>query len=284
MLISISDLIKRTISLYKKNFLIILKYLILSAIPGILGAAATLGLMKLITTTGSYDKSIIYFGIPVTLVLFIVLFVLSIWFNFAFIRAINELYTNSQVEKIKDNLNNSKHVILSGLWTSIVSSFYSGWPMFVFMVALFGRVYYTDYLHPAIAIILNIILPLLAVYAVIHLTYFAIKLVFSVFITVLENKKSTEALRISRERTKNIWWPIALRIVAPLLLIYVILIIIDSVLMAIGNLTGDIGKIIMVNLDMIINYLAIPTSLIIGVILYNETKKPQVVENMPPVN
>lgn len=273
MFISIGDIIKKTYLLYTKNFGIILKYLVLSILPGLLGTSCTIALMGITNPTGVYNKSIIYLGIPLLLVFFIVLIILSLWFNFAFIKVVSKLYTNQPTENIKINLDATKHVIVPGLCTSILSALYSSWPMILFIMILFGRVYYTDYLPNIATLILNIFLPLLAVYATIHLTYFVIKLIFSVFITVLENKKTKEALKDSQSRTCGRWWTITLRVIVPVFIIYACLAIIDQILMAIGSLTGDVGKTTMTVLDMVINYLAIPTSLIIGVILYHEAKK-----------
>jgi len=104
-------------------------------------------------------------------------------------------------------------------------------------------------------------------------------LIFSVFITVLENKPAKEALAESQKRVAGRWWDIALRVVVPVFVIYAVLLVIDIIFATVAHFTGDVGNMISSIIDIIINYLAMPAALTVGVILYNETKNvPAIIE------
>ena len=279
MLISIGDIIKKTVEIYKNHFWVVLKYLVLALLPGILGAIMTSYLFKNAANMGSYDKTIIYIGIPLVTIIYIILIILSIWFYFALIRVINCLYNNTPVTTERDMLIDTRHIIVKGAITSILSGLYSGWPLLIFMIAILSRIYYTDYLSTFVSTALTIVLFCWMVYAVLHLTYYSISLVFSVFITVLENKPAKEALAESQKRVAGRWWDIALRVVVPVFVIYAVLLVIDIIFATVAHFTGDVGNMISSIIDIIINYLAMPAALTVGVILYNETKNvPAIIE------
>ncbi len=277
MLISISDLIKKTLEIYTKHFFLILKYLLLALVPSILGTSASVYIMRWMSETGSYDALIMYLGIPLVLVVFIILIICSLWFNFALIKAIHQLYCGDATKTIKETLLDTKHIIVKGLKTSIMSGLYSGWPMIITVIAVILRLHYADYLPPALALISNIILPFLGLYAILHLTYFVIRLAFSMFISVLENANWKTSLDQSQSMVKNRWSAIAGRVVVPVFVIYIVLMLVDITLATVGSLTGDIGNYVMTVIDMFVNYLAVPISLIVGVILYEEVKKTPII-------
>lgn len=284
MLVSIGDIIKKTIEIYRNHFWVVLKYLVLALLPGIFGAIMTSYLFKNAANMGSYDKTILYIGIPLVTIVYIILIILSIWFYFALIKVISGLYNNTPITTERDVLIDTRHIIVKGTITSVLSGLYSGWPLLIFMVAILSLIYYTDYLSTFASVALTIVLFCWMIYAVLHLTYYSIGLVFSVFITVLENKPAKEALAESQKRVAGRWWDIALRVAVPVFVIYVVLLVIDVIFAIIAHFTGDIGNMISSIIDIIINYLAMPAALTVGVILYNEAKKMPVIIEQPVVD
>jgi len=273
MLISISDLIKKTIAIYQKHFSLIVKYLLLALIPGFSGAFLTHYILRWVNEVGSYDSAIIYVGVPLIVIFYTILIIFSLWFNFALIKAIHQFYLGETPKTIKEILLDTKHIIYNGFITSIMSGLYSGWPLIIVVCLTIARLHYSDYLPETAGLVLNILLPVAGLYAILHLAYWAIKLCFSMFITILENKDWKQALSESKSLVNGRWSVIAARIVVPVFVIYFILMLIDITLATIGSTTGDVGNAIMTVVDLFVNYLAVPVSLIVGVVLFEEAKK-----------
>jgi hypothetical protein len=273
MLISIGDIIKKTLDIYKKHFWVVLKYLVLALLPGIVGALATSFLLKNAASVVGYDEVILYIGIPIIAIIYIILIVLSLWFYFALVKVIDSLYNSQPALTEHEVLASTRHVIVRGAFTSILSGLYSGWPLLAFMLALLIRIYYSDYLPSSVAMASNILFFFWIIYGVLHLTFYSIRLFFSLFIAVLENKSPRESIAESQKRVIGHWWDIAVRVVVPMFVIYAVLLLVDIIFATIAHFTGDVGNAISSVIDITINYLAMPAALTVGVILYNETKK-----------
>ena len=274
MLISITELIKKAFIIYFDNFKIILKYILLNIIPTLLSFVISFSIVYSAKLVGTFNSMILYILVPLFFVLFIAIFVISMWFNFALIKELQRIYQKIPTLGVKASLNETKHSIWNGILTSILTGLYSIWLLVASSVLLLVKLFILpNNLPKLIGSSLNVLIAISFVSGVIYLMVYGIKLAFSVFETILENKKAKEAINASKQLTKNRWWDVALRIIVPALLIYVSLGIINSISTGIGKMISDSAVLATDIINMLLNLLATPIGLIVGIILYQEIKK-----------
>lgn len=268
MLISINELIKKSLALYKNNFLTIFRYLLLALVPSLLVILIMTSAMLLYKVAGDFVTGPIMFVLlPLAAVAFVIIIVLGIWFNFALIKVIDSLNKTS-APAMKDVLNSTKAVVWRGFGATILVGLYTAWPLFI---GLAGFAVSTFILGPSIA--LKIIFGLITLYGIIHAIFFSIKLVFSVYAVVIDNKKIGESMDLSRSIVKGRWWKIFWRLFVPCLAIYVVIILVDIILAQIGGMFGNVGSNIAGFIASIINFLAAPYAMAVTIILFDEAKK-----------
>lgn len=269
MLISITELIKRSYNLYKDNFLTIFKYLLLALAPSVLAVLIMASGMLLFKVAGDFVTGpIMFILMPLAAIAFIIIIILGMWFNFALVRVIDLLNKKTAIPTMKDALNTAKAVVWRGLGMTILVGLYTAWPLFL---GLCGFAISTFVLGPSI--VLKIIFGLITLYGIFHLVYFSVKLVFSVYAVVIDNKKVKESMELSRSIVKGIWWKMLWRLLVPALAVYVVLMIINVILAAVGGLFGDIGGNIAGFVASIINFLITPYVMAVTIILFDEAKK-----------
>lgn len=269
MLISISELIKRSYRLYKDNFRVILKYLLLALVPSLLAVLIMASGMLLFKAAGDFVTGPIMFVLlPLAAIAFIIIAILGIWFNFALIQTIDLLNKKTGIPAMKDVLNKAKAVVWRGLGATILVGLYTAWPIFL---GLCGFAISSFIFGPSI--ILKIIFGLITIYGIFHLAYFSVKLAFSVYAVAIDDKKINDSMELSRSIVKGRWWQIVWRLLVPALAVYAVLMIINVILAAIGGLFGDIGGNIAGLIASIVNFLVTPYVVAITIILFDEAKK-----------
>ena len=221
MLISIGELIKRSYNLYKDNFTTILKYLLLMLIPAIFIFLFKNIIKLTIVKFGATMSPILFVLIPLLSLVLIAAIALGMWFNFALIKVIDLLNKKMPAPPIKDALKEAKAVIWRGFGATILVGIYSAWPLFLGLIALAIS---NRLLHSQI---LNAIFGLVATYGIFHLVYFSIKLIFTAYSVVLDNKKIREALKTSASLTQKRWWGVLSRAFTPAIAAYLVVMIIN---------------------------------------------------------
>jgi len=274
MLISITDLFKKSLNLYKNNFKIILKYVFLITIPTILSFLISLGVSYSANLVSSINYLILFILVPLFFILFLIVFILGMWFNFALTKEINNIYTNNTNTGLKNNLNQTKHLIWKGFVTSVVSGLYASWPFLLAGLLFIGKILvFPNILSQNINKFLNVLLLLLFIAGSVYLIFWVIRLTFAIFETILKENNFRQAINNSKNLTKNRWWSVALRIIIPSLIIYIFLSLISTILSGFGQLIGN-SFIIVTNLaNLVLGLLVAPISLIIVLILYHELNK-----------
>lgn len=268
MLISIGELIKRSYNLYKDNFVIILKYLLLLLVPAIV-IFVFMGLAMLPALAfGSAMGTMMFILIPLLLLVLLILAVLSMWFNFALIRVIDLLNKKIAVPTMKEVLKDAKSVVWRGFGATIIVSLYTAWPLFLglcgFAISSFAF---------GASAALRVIFGLIMLYGIFHLAYFSIKLVFSVYATIIDKKQIKESMSISKSLTQKRWWSIVGRTFVPMLVGYVIIMIADLIIVTVCGFFGKTGGYISTTLTSLLNFLITPYALAVVVILFDEAKK-----------
>jgi MFS family permease len=183
MLISIIDLIKRSIDLYKKNLVLFFTYAVLIAAPtmavGLLGGILATVFDWKISSFVTMLYSIIFFALG------IIAYFLSLWFSLAFIKIMADRYEGKDVQKPKDVIASAKHLILPAFIASVLT---------------------------ALAVLGGLILFIIP--GIIFSVWFA----FALYSVALDGQKNTDALRFSKKLVQGRWWAAFLRILLPALL------------------------------------------------------------------
>lgn len=179
MLISVKEIINKSVELYQKNYLLFFRYLLLLFIPtGIIAIAGVI--------IGSFTAVFAVFGLSVPLLIYLAMIIVasltSLWISLAFVRTIAGLYENTEEKPIKENLQTTVHLILPSLIISILTS----------LIILGGMV---------LLIIPGII--------------FAIWFAFSFYAVAIDNHKVATALNTSKNLVRGRWWAVLWRLVAP---------------------------------------------------------------------
>ncbi|PIR74301.1 MAG: hypothetical protein COU35_03340 [Candidatus Magasanikbacteria bacterium CG10_big_fil_rev_8_21_14_0_10_47_10] len=175
-LVSARELIKKSVTLYKNNWKLFLRYMGLLAVPvSLASVTGTLGVDFAISSMNA-----VAIGVIVLLLVFIYWF--SLWVSNSFVRTIRDIYTGKKPRAISQEMEISIHL----LWPSIVILLLSS------ITILSGFV-------------------LLIVPGIIFSVWYA----FPFYEVILDGERGWKAMRVSRELVRNHWWGSLWRIMAP---------------------------------------------------------------------
>lgn len=264
MLISITDLIKKTINLYKENFHLISSYLLILILTG---TAFATSFILLVSSIMFYDFGI--FSVLMLTLTFIIL-VFTILLYIGFIKITNKAYHGEKLMTMTKELKNSFHLIIPTAITYI---------LFNALISLCLAPVFILNLFPSMPIW---ILLVLIIVGVILAIFFEILLKFSYFTIIIDEHKIIQSFKTSISLVKNRWWGTFGRLLATTLLFTIILSLIQFVI----NIPTDIvsnniqGGIIFIFLDILLSLISVLVSVFFFplivfpmVILYEELKK-----------
>lgn len=188
MLITLGDLISRTLKLYKGNLKLFLTYALLLVVPSIVTfAAVALGGFGglLLTVSTKSQMTGLGGGVLIMLLLIAAAVLLSFWFMMAFIRVIAARYQEAAAGTVREELRAARPLIGSAILASLLAG-----------LAVLG------------GLILFIVPGII----------FAIWLAFAVYAVALDHKPATNALGASKQLVQRRWWSVFARIIVPILL------------------------------------------------------------------
>jgi len=236
MLISAGEIIKKSFILYKENWKLLLKYVLLLATPIVIFSPLYLGMTATMIAGGTNRTLFIVY-----LALFIIVALCSMWFSLALLRVIATRYLGHEVQSMKQELKTSKHLVFPFIGVYIV-----------FSLIIFGG------------------LLLLIVPAIIWGVWYA----FFTQTVALDEKKGLDALKKSRELVTGRWWSVFWRITAPAVVFMSMSLILQLVLNIPTLITESVGLLLAgFVLNIIANLLISPLSAIALTILFLELKK-----------
>lgn len=246
MLITASEIINKSWTLYQKNYRVIAHYLLLLFIPtGLMAIASVI--------IGSFTAVFLTFGLGVPLIVYLAMGLLasiaSLWLSISLMRAIYSFYLGSTTKSLKENLQTSLQLIWPAILISLVSS-----------LIIFGG-------------LLLLIIPGLML---------IIWLAFSFYAVILDNQRVTDSLSTSRNLVRGRWWAVLWRLIAPaavfgiflFLLQWLISIPIELILRNFteGNLVYTVLLAFFTLIGVITSLLFTPLSSAAIIILYQELK------------
>lgn len=241
MLLSATELVKKSYNLYKDNFKLFITYTILLLVPSVVVAmlgGATAAILDMDNASfGSITFAIIFFFLGLAA------YLASLWFSLAFIKVIAARYEGKNVQDIKSEIMLAKGLILPVIIASIIS----GLAVFAGFILL---------------IIPGII--------------FAIWFAFTLYAVVLDGQKDTDALRFSKKLVQGRWWGVVWRIIVPS---FVYLVLTNIFQMPIGFITEKIDSVIIISimlvLSSVVTIILTPFITSAQTILYIELKRTQ---------
>lgn len=204
MLITASDIIRRSLALYRDNGKLCFTYLGLLTLPTIVQSLALsiIPLNQNLTTTTTVDATIstaVLSGphMAIAIVLTVLFTILQLWFSFAFTRALAARYTNGQALPPSEELKSTVAILLPAIWVTIL----------VGLVIVGGLV---------LLIIPGII--------------FAIWFAFGSYAMILDGRRGTAALKYSKQLVAGRWGEVFWRLLAPSFAFIIIMFVLQSIL------------------------------------------------------
>lgn len=253
MLLSASEIIRKSFLLYKENWKLFLTYALLLLVPG--------GLISILGFSLPYIMAYIHplLAIIVYVFLLIGLTVASLWLSIAMIKTIVDRYQKTPAKKIKEELTLSKNLIWPVLLTSLLSGLAVTASFIMFII-------------PGII--------------------FSVWFAFSIYSAVLESKTPVEAMKHSKNLSSGRWGSVLWRLIAPAIIfmiaIGIVQWIIDLPLELIVDRINSVKAIIILNgfrklLSTLINIIAGPLTTTAIAILYIDLKNKKVKTDEPPI-
>lgn len=256
MLITAKEIINKSIGLYKTNFQLFLKYMLLLFAPtAILSIAATM--------IGSIPQTVTLYGLMSTPsiingLIIIICSIISLWISIAFVRTVADCYENRGAKNIKDELQAAIAVIIPVILMSILAS----------LIILGGTL-------------------LVLVPGIIFAVWFA----FYFYAIVLDNQKGLSSLHASKHLVKGRWFAVLWRLLAPGMFFALIIIVFQGFLgyvfdIILKNISFSAFSYIFIIcllalLNALITVLVTPLGTAAPTILYLELKKTPL-ESHPP--
>lgn len=263
MLITASEIITKSVRLYRQNVYLFLKYMMVLFIP-----TSLIGIVNFLL--GPFFTGINNYGLGVPMVLYLIIlilsFVVSLWISVAFIRVVACKIKNEKEPEIRNNLQSA----LAILWPTILISLITS------LIVISGFI-------------------LLIIPGLIFSVWFA----FAYYAVIIDNKKPVESLKESKTLTLNRWWAVVWRLIVPTFIFGLIILVIGGII----NLPYDLIiknafpvssgwytfiAMIFVIINTAINLFFTPLATIAPTILYFELKqnplevKLPILPNKPP--
>lgn len=249
MLITATEIIKQSWSLYLKSWKKIWIYLLLLLLPTL--ALSALGTLSLYLSV--YFPSSTLVSNIVILVVLAASIVFALWVSIAFATALRDCFLTKETLEWKKGLSASSHLIWPTIYTSIL----------VFLIVIGGTV-------------------LLIIPGIIFSVWYA----FAVYAIIFENKKGRQALIFSKSLAVGRWWTMLWRLVMPGLLWGIlgalVLYLLTSLLqlLPLSLLVYGVSERI---LNALINTILVPLTTGVTLILYFNAKENPVATTQQPL-
>lgn len=284
MLISAIELLKQSVNLYKNNFVIILKYLLLTLIPTLI--AVLMMWLPQIFGIALYSTIVKFWWLfaAMGIFTFLLVFILGIWSSFNLMRVIKKLHNKEAVASVVITTKETEKVVWNGICTSLLVGVYTATPFVVGALLLIlnrlSTILPFGFLSPMSSGAVLGLGGLLAIYGSIHAIIFSLKLFPATYETVLAEKPTRESIASAFTLTKNRWWTVLGRLLltaAAVWFAYMVLsLILTLILKSLLNIFGAEGAatVLIYNIFMqALSLLITPVAFAAAIILYEELKK-----------
>jgi hypothetical protein len=251
------------------------KYALLSLAPLTIAFAGVLIFVPFSSAliSGQDSTLIIIFGL-IGLIFALAISYLSLWFNFAYIHAVNAKITNNTDENIRLSTSATHSIVWRGFLGVILSGIYIAAP-FIISLLLIGLSQATGLsTRGFFGSTASKLVYIAAIYGFIHAIYYSIRLNMFLYGIIIDGHKIRTSLHYSMTLVRGRWWEFFIRI---FLLVLTIVFI--------GKLTNQIGSylppqgsiyIVYTGFASAVNLLISQFAVIFLVTLYNSSKNSKV--------
>lgn len=297
MLISVGQLIRETWRLFLAHWKALIKYSLASFLVSMIinMVGASLAFFGLANQNGWTSLAI---SIVIVLVIIIASMYLGAWFNTAMLKAGLITAQTGSVPPLKAALKDAKPLIWRVIGVMLASGLILILPLFIvlsaFAITRFALSASSGSLAAqglseagaasAASPIINLTLTLLGIASIIYMIIFSVKLAFTVFGVVFENKKIGESFRMSLSMVKGRWWAILWRVIAPAFVFLLLLLALVILIMGIEYLAGNspimnaVGSLVSFAFQIIFA----PLFILPGILLYQSAKQTSSSTPTPP--
>lgn len=274
MIIGAEEIIRRSYRLYKANYRLYFKYVLLNFVPGLVSLVMYLVTIPMIFAALYIDRVLAISLGTLTVVLSVAIAVIGMWFHYAFIRAVSSNYTNNKTDAVVENLKKTWHGLAKGVLTTIMVNVYALAPLFISGILLFTtsavlRHNNIDKFPTAVSLIFW----LMILYSIVHIIRYYIRLVFSIFETVIYGMTVKKSLSESQVLVAGRWWGTFWRVVAPATVFWLVGMIASGMLTQIGTQVGGIIDTILGLIAVLISVFLTPLFTAASVILFHESER-----------
>lgn len=237
MLLSVNEIINKSLELFKRDFRVWLPYMALSFISALLSVLFAFNPTVLLFFNTLGVSSNIVLILSVMVMLFLAVF--NVWLNLGLVRAIHDRLFNRSTTGFKEKLHETKHLLSRTIGISLLVTVMvilplalgiSGLAFLGFQNLVLGQFQGATALYFFFA--------LLGVYGIVHLIYFSIRYAMSYYIVALEEKTVRTSLHESHLLIEGRFWSVFWRLFAPVLLFLLMYVLPNYIFVAAAKSIG----------------------------------------------
>src|SRR3989339_1215276 len=246
-MISIIQLIKDSIQLYREHFVTIIKYLLLTAIPGalflaLIGPVAFLGPIFFASLLA--NKIFLIIISVLFLALLVIAIYLAIWFNLSLIKTIARLYQKETLPSVKTTLIETRPLIGRGFKSSLLVAILVMFPLLISGILISLASYLGGGVITTFTRLFGFVV---MIYGLVHVVFFSVRFLFAAYEVAINKAEAVASLKNSSAIVKGQWGKIFLRLIVISLIIYVAIILLTLILQLINQIVNVAGVAIITN-------------------------------------
>lgn len=276
MLLSVKEIINRSLDVYKRDIRVWVPYVILTFIFSFLSLIFTSGTLFSAFILDSGFSLVLAFCLSTVAVLILV--VMSMWVNIGLTQVVQKRIDNQDSKHFKEEMAEGKHLLGRSIGVSFVVGLIIGLPLILSAVgfSLVGFLQMTRGFSSASNFYLFFVF--LAIYGLFHLIYFSIKFSLSYYAVVLDGKSVHESLSISNHLVKGRVFTVFSKLFVPIFLFVFVYFLIDYIFNATALWVGGNIALWTANiLSLVVSVFMSPLTILSTVLLYENLKANPVV-------
>lgn len=272
MLLSASEIINKSLELFKRDFKIWLPYMILSFLAALLSTIFAFNptVLLFFNTLGVFPALVLVLNV----ILMLLLTVFQIWLDLALVRSIHGRLFNKPGVKIRESFHESRHFLARAIGISLIVTILVAIPLVISISGLLFVGFENLVLGQLRgATLLYLFFGLLGVYGIFHLIYFSIRYALSYYAVAIDEKKIGESLREGHQLTQGRMGQIFWRLFTPVVLFLLMYVLANYIFVASAtSIGGSVARWVAALLSLAVSTASVVLIAIATVILFEDAK------------
>jgi len=260
MLLSASEIMSKSLELFKRDFKTWLPYMILSFVAALLSTLVAFNptVLLFFNTVGISPNMVLLLSI----IAMLLLTVFHVWLDLVLVRVIHDRLFNRAVAGLRERFHESRHLLARSIGISLLVTILVSLPLILSISGL-AFVGFENLVLGQLrnATLLYLFFGLLLVYGLVHLIYFSIRYALSYYVVAIDEKNIGESLhqghKLTHGRMGSIFW----RLFAPVVVFLLMYVLANYVFGVIATAIG--GNIIF----SIARWLSLAVSVVVAVLI-----------------